>query len=90
MRMRRVTGELNLGIPEDYASLLTSVFSWFHQLYPEVRLQVTCGTSAHLMEQVRADELDLALVTRQRRSPGASSFAASRSPGRWACSTSPR
>lgn len=70
MRARRVTGELNLGIPEDYASLLTSVFSWFHQLYPEVRLQVTCGTSAHLMERVRADELDLALVTRQRNSPG--------------------
>jgi DNA-binding transcriptional LysR family regulator len=70
MRVRKVTGELNLGIPEDYASLLTSVFSWFHQLYPEVRLQVICGTSTHLVEQVRADELDLALVTRQPRSPG--------------------
>ncbi|WP_346299946.1 LysR family transcriptional regulator, partial [Halomonas sp. BM-2019] len=70
MRTRRVTGELNLGIPEDYASLLTAVFSWFHQLYPEVGLQVTCGTSADLVERVRADELDLALVTRQRRSPG--------------------
>lgn len=70
MRTRRVGGELNLGIPEDYASLLTSVFSWFHQLYPDVHLQVTCGTSADLVERVRADELDLALVTRQRRSPG--------------------
>ena len=70
MRSRRVTGELNLGIPEDYAILLTSVFSWFHQLYPEVRLQVTCGNSASLVEQVRADELDMALVTRQRHAPG--------------------
>jgi DNA-binding transcriptional LysR family regulator len=70
MRARRITGELNLGIPEDYASLLTAVFSWFHQLYPDVGLQVTCGTSADLVERVRADELDLALVTRQRRSPG--------------------
>nr|WP_300311595.1 LysR substrate-binding domain-containing protein [Halomonas sp.] len=70
MRSRRVTGELNLGIPEDYAILLTSVFSWFHQLYPEVRLQVTCGNSASLVEQVRADELDMALVSRQRHAPG--------------------
>ncbi len=70
MRARRVTGELNLGIPEDYATLLTAVFSWFHQLYPDVGLQVTCGTSADLVERVRGDELDLALVTRQRRSPG--------------------
>ena len=70
MKARRVTGELNLGIPEDYATLLTAVFSWFHQLYPDVGLQVTCGTSADLVERVRGDELDLALVTRQRRSPG--------------------
>ncbi|WP_404298664.1 LysR substrate-binding domain-containing protein [Halomonas sp.] len=70
MRTRRVGGDLNLGIPEDYASLLTSVFSWFHQLYPDVRLQVTCGTSVDLVERVHAGELDLALVTRQRRSPG--------------------
>ncbi|MGM0784173.1 MAG: LysR substrate-binding domain-containing protein [Pseudomonadota bacterium] len=70
MRTRRITGELNLGIPEDYAPLLTSVFTDFHQLYPDVGLQVNCGTSADLVERVRADELDMALVTRQRRSPG--------------------
>ncbi|MDR5906577.1 LysR substrate-binding domain-containing protein [Franzmannia qiaohouensis] len=70
MRSKRVTGELNLGIPEDYASLLTSVFSWFYQLYPDVSLQVICGTSVDLVERVRDGELDLALVTRQRRSPG--------------------
>lgn len=70
MRTRRITGELNLGIPEDYAPLLTSVFTDFHQLYPDVGLQVACGTSADLVERVRADELDMALVTRQRRSPG--------------------
>ncbi|GKW48832.1 LysR substrate-binding domain-containing protein [Halomonas sp. NCCP-2165] len=70
MRTRRVVGELTLGIPEDYASLLTSVFAYFHQLYPEVRLQVVCATSADLVGRVRQGELDLALVTRQRHSPG--------------------
>lgn len=70
MQKRQVSGSLNLGIPEDYASLLPSVFSYFHQLYPAVSLQVICGTSGALVQQVRAGELDLALVTRQRHSPG--------------------
>ncbi|RUR34313.1 LysR substrate-binding domain-containing protein [Vreelandella nanhaiensis] len=70
MQAQQVTGDLTLGIPEDYASLLPSVFAYFHQLYPAVGLKVICGTSAHLVEQVKAAELDLALVTRQRNSPG--------------------
>ncbi|WP_445010507.1 LysR substrate-binding domain-containing protein [Vreelandella stevensii] len=70
MQARQVTGDLTLGIPEDYASLLPSVFAYFHQLYPAVGLTVQCGTSAHLVEQVKTAELDLALVTRQRHSPG--------------------
>ncbi|ATJ81340.1 LysR substrate-binding domain-containing protein [Halomonas beimenensis] len=70
MQKGTVSGDLSLGIPEDYASLLPSVFSYFHQLYPAVRLQVHCGTSVSLIQQVRAGELDLALVTRQRDSPG--------------------
>lgn len=70
MQARQVTGDLTLGIPEDYASLLPSVFAYFNQLYPAVGLKVICGTSAHLVEQVKAKEIDLALVTRQRNSPG--------------------
>ncbi|UYG00720.1 MULTISPECIES: LysR substrate-binding domain-containing protein [unclassified Halomonas] len=70
MKARQVTGDLTLGIPEDYASLLPSVFAYFHQLYPAVGLTVICGTSAHLVEQVKNADIDLALVTRQRNSPG--------------------
>ncbi|WP_404473367.1 LysR family transcriptional regulator [Vreelandella venusta] len=70
MQAQQVTGDLTLGIPEDYASLLPSVFAYFHQLYPAVGLTVICGTSAHLVEQVKAAKIDLALVTRQRNSPG--------------------
>ncbi|MBB3192366.1 LysR substrate-binding domain-containing protein [Halomonas cerina] len=70
MQESTVSGDLSLGIPEDYASLLPSVFSYFHQLYPAVRLQVHCDTSAALVRRVREGELDLALVTRQRDSPG--------------------
>ncbi|MCS2608583.1 LysR substrate-binding domain-containing protein [Halomonas dongshanensis] len=70
MQARQVTGELKLGIPEDYATLLPSVFTYFHQLYPAVGLEVICGTSADLVARAKRTELDLALVTRQRNSPG--------------------
>ncbi len=70
MRHRHVSGQLNLGIPEDYAFLLTQVLSHFHRMYPAIQLQVTCGSSVELVRQVQDGELDLAVVTRQSRSPG--------------------
>lgn len=70
LRQRQVSGQLSLGIPEDYAFLLTSVLSHFSQLFPAVQLQVICGSSVRLLQQVQAGELDLAVITRQTRSPG--------------------
>ncbi len=70
LKDRRVSGTLKLGIPEDYAFLLTSALAYFHQMYPAMQLQVTCGASTELVRQVQASELDLAVVTRQTRSPG--------------------
>lgn len=65
-----VYGTLRLGIPEDYAPLLSSTLVHFTQLYPALNLEVNCGSSEILVRQIRQGELDLALVTRQRNSPG--------------------
>ena len=70
LRSRPVTGVVRLGIPDDYASLLTSTLAWFGQLYPSVELEVHCGLSVELVRRMRAGELDIAVVTRQRNSPG--------------------
>ena len=70
LKDRKVSGTLRLGIPEDYAFLLTSALAYFHQMYPAMQLQVTCGASTDLVRQVQASELDLAVVTRQTHSPG--------------------
>ncbi|MBQ0831551.1 LysR substrate-binding domain-containing protein [Marinobacter sp.] len=70
VQQRQVSGELNLGIPEDYAFLLTSVLSHFNRQFPAVQLQVTCRSSVELVKQVQAGNMDLAVVTRQARSPG--------------------
>ncbi|WP_144822156.1 LysR substrate-binding domain-containing protein [Marinobacter piscensis] len=70
VQQSQISGELNLGIPEDYAFLLTSVLSDFNRQFPEVQLQVTCRSSVELIEHVKAGDMDLAVVTRQERSPG--------------------
>lgn len=70
LQQRQVSGELSLGIPEDYAFLLTSVLSHFSQLFPAIKLQVVCRSSDKLINQVQDSSLDLAVVTRQVRSPG--------------------
>ncbi|GGE59195.1 LysR family transcriptional regulator [Streptosporangium jomthongense] len=70
VQQQQIAGELNLGIPEDYAFLLTSVLSHFNRQFPAVQLQVTCRSSVELVKQVQAGSMDLAVVTRQARSPG--------------------
>ena len=56
LQQRQVSGQLSLGIPEDYAFLLTSVLSHFSQLFPAVQLQVICGSSVRLLQQVQAGD----------------------------------
>jgi DNA-binding transcriptional LysR family regulator len=70
LRSRPVSGVIRLGIPTDYAFMLTPVLSHFAQLYPDVELQVQDGLSVDLIASLRAGELDLCVVTRQRNSPG--------------------
>ncbi len=70
LRSRPVTGVVRLGIPTDYAFMLTPVLSHFAQAYPDVELRVQDGLSVDLVASLRAGELDLCVVTRQRNSPG--------------------
>lgn len=70
MRTKPVTGVVRLAVPDDYAGLLTPTLAYFGQLYPGVQLEVHCGLSVELVERVRSGDADLAIVTRQRNSPG--------------------
>lgn len=70
LRSRPVTGVVRLGIPTDYAFMLTPVLSHFAQAYPDVELRVQDGLSVDLVASLRAGDLDLCVVTRQRNSPG--------------------
>lgn len=66
-----VQGMVRLGIPDDYAAyFLPKVLSHFGSLYPRIRLEVLCGLSHDLLLQLRGDDIDLAVTTRQPQSPG--------------------
>ncbi|WP_111493438.1 MULTISPECIES: LysR substrate-binding domain-containing protein [Marinobacter] len=67
---QRLDGVVRLGIPDDYVVYLPEALAEFEARYPGVELEVRCGLSVELMEEVKAGSLDLAIVTRQPKSPG--------------------
>ncbi|MFO7857766.1 MAG: LysR substrate-binding domain-containing protein [Ectothiorhodospiraceae bacterium] len=70
IRGPRVDGVVRLGIPDDYIVYLPEALADFEARFPGVDLQVSCGLSVDLVAEVRAGALDVAVVTRQPRSPG--------------------
>lgn len=66
----RLDGIVRLGIPEDYVIYLPAALSAFEARFPGVELEVICGLSVDLVQDVKAGELDLAITTRQPNSPG--------------------
>lgn len=70
LRSGPITGVVRVGIPDDYAPMLSPTLAYFQQVYPSVQLELHCAWSVELVRRVRAGELDLAIATRQRNSPG--------------------
>ncbi|WP_447072307.1 LysR substrate-binding domain-containing protein [Shewanella indica] len=66
----RIDGSVRLGIPDDYLVYMPTVLSEFERHFPDVELQVYCGLSVELLDQMQAKMLDLAITTRQPKSPG--------------------
>ncbi|MFV8833683.1 LysR substrate-binding domain-containing protein [Aquisalimonas sp.] len=67
---QRLDGVVRLGIPDDYVVYLPEALAAFESRFPGVDLEVRCGLSIDLVTDVRAGALDLAVVTRQPKSPG--------------------
>ena len=65
-----VEGTVRLGIPDDYAFYLPNILARFAELYPAVTLDVRCELSVDLVLELREGNIDLAVVTRQPKSPG--------------------
>ncbi|MBR9828879.1 MAG: LysR family transcriptional regulator [Oceanospirillales bacterium] len=67
---QRLAGVVRLGIPEDYLGYLPEALADFDSRFPAVELEVHCGLSVELLQDVETGVLDLAITTRQPRSPG--------------------
>lgn len=67
---QRLDGVVRLGIPDDYVVYLPEALAAYESRFPGVDLEVQCGLSVDLITEVRSGALDLAVVTRQPKSPG--------------------
>ncbi|MBY6032243.1 LysR substrate-binding domain-containing protein [Marinobacter daepoensis] len=82
---QRLHGVVRLGIPDDYLVYLPKALAEFEERYPGVELEVRCGLSVDLIQEVQSGALDLAVVTRQPSSPGGELLC--RESMVWACSS---
>ncbi len=62
-RAPELQGELNFGLPEDFASMfLSDVLVEFSRLHPRVMLNVECDLTLNLVERFQQREFDLILI----------------------------
>ncbi|MBP6563768.1 MAG: LysR family transcriptional regulator [Neisseriaceae bacterium] len=66
-----VAGKISLGIPDDYApEYLPQVLSLFTEKYPAIELSLICEPSSALIPKIEANELDLAIISRDHDGQG--------------------
>src|SRR6266403_1708894 len=59
-----LSGRVRLGVPDDYADrYLPEIMARFSRAYPGVELTVICEETIHLLERVKTNEIDLAIIT---------------------------
>src|SRR5947199_729572 len=59
-----LAGRVRLGVPDDYADrYLPEIMARFSRAYPAIELTVLCEETVLLVERIKANELDLAIIT---------------------------
>jgi len=59
-----LSGRVRLGVQDDYADrYLPEIMARFSRAYPAVELSVICEPSIDLLERIKANEIDLAIIT---------------------------
>ena len=66
---------MRLGVPDDYADrYLPEIMARFSRAYPAIELTVICEETVCLLERIKANELDLAIITNCSGSMTAENF----------------
>ncbi|HXT82142.1 MAG TPA: LysR substrate-binding domain-containing protein [Acetobacteraceae bacterium] len=87
-RAPQITGLVRLGTPDDYAlSHVPGILRRFAESHPAVQVDVLCASSDHLVQKLKADELDLTLVSEGNEPRHWPSMPLWRGPLTWVTST---
>jgi DNA-binding transcriptional LysR family regulator len=57
-----LAGHIRVGCPQDFASILPSVLSYFSSLYPRMQIELRIEGNAALADAIEKSQLDLAIV----------------------------
>ncbi len=70
-----LTGRVRLGVPDDYADrYLPEIMARFSRAYPAIELTVICEETICLLERIKGNEIDLAIITNCSGSMTAENF----------------
>ena len=70
-----LTGRVRLGVPDDYADrYLPEIMARFSRAYPAIELTVLCDETVNLLERIKGNDLDLAIITNCSGSMTAENF----------------
>jgi DNA-binding transcriptional LysR family regulator len=87
-RAPQIAGTVRLGTPDDYAfAYLPPILKLFAETHPAVQVDVMCSPSGELMRRLKADEIDLTLISGGHEPAGWPSVQLWRGPLVWVTST---
>jgi DNA-binding transcriptional LysR family regulator len=87
-RAPQIAGTVRLGTPDDYAfAYIPPILKRFAETHPAVQVDVVCSPSGELMRRLKADEIDLTLISDGHQPPGWPSVQLWRGPLVWVTST---
>jgi DNA-binding transcriptional LysR family regulator len=87
-RAPQIAGTVRLGTPDDYAfAYLPPILKRFAETHPAVQVDVVCSPSGELIRRLKADEIDLTLVSDGHQPRGWPSVELWRGPLVWVTAT---
>jgi DNA-binding transcriptional LysR family regulator len=87
-RAPQIAGTVRLGTPDDYAfAYLPPILKRFAETHPAVQVDVVCSPSEELMRRLKADEIDLTLISDGHQPAGWPSVQLWRGPLVWVTAT---
>ncbi|MBJ7538431.1 LysR family transcriptional regulator [Marinomonas transparens] len=67
---KQLSGLIRIGVPDDYALYLSPILRHFSSRHTGVEIELTCEQSTSLIPRIHNNELDIALVSQDKKGQG--------------------